>query len=125
MPHLPLLRMLEGYNQLSRLRELKLANCRMEEDQLVGALLLCASTLNTLSLDDVILDRGTWESAIERLQGQVICLTNFHIKEHLLYGMGPEMEVLVRSYGIRNKWAAFGYYHGSLYELSVWRPMRR
>lgn len=100
MPHIPLHKMLGKSNGLSKLRTLKLANCRMEEDQLVGTLLCCASTLEDLILETFILDRGTWESALNSLQGRFPRLSIFVYKYGDQYVMGHEMEALYKSYDI-------------------------
>ena len=104
MPHIPLQKMLGESNELSRLRKLKLGNCRMEEDQLVGTLLLCAPTLEELRLDEFILDRGTWESAMNILQGRFPRLGYSEKEFGYLYFMGDEMETLCKSYGIKPVW---------------------
>ena len=77
VPHIPLLKMLGQHNQLSSLRRLELANCRMEEGQLSGALLRCAPTLEILSLWGMFLDCGTWISLLDDLRGRFDRLTNF------------------------------------------------
>ena len=76
-PHIPLLKMLGQNNQLASLRRLDLACCRMEEDQLSGALLRCAPTLEMLSLYGIVLDSGTWTSLFEDLRGRFDRLTDF------------------------------------------------
>lgn len=50
LPHLPLLKTL-GCNKLSKLRKTKMASFRLEEDQLVRTLLLCASTFRHLHIN--------------------------------------------------------------------------
>ena len=106
MPYIPLLNMLEN-NTLTKLRKLEVVNCRMEEAQIVGALLLCASTIDELKLEEIILGRGTWESALDRLIGRFRQLI---IQVGDLYSMGREWEASVRAYGIRRRRFAFGYY---------------
>ena len=76
-PHIPLLKMLGHQNQLSSLRRLELENCRIEEDQLSGALLRCAPTLEMLYLSDIVLDRGTWMSLLDGLRGRFVRLKTF------------------------------------------------
>ena len=93
--YIPLLKML-GLNKLSKLRKLDVANCRMEEDQLVGTLLLCASTLQDLSLDDIVLDRGTWACALDKLKAKVQ-LSSADIGD--LFGIGSEMHDAMDCYG--------------------------
>jgi len=113
LPHLPLLKMF-GCNRLSKLRKLEIANFRLEEDQLVGTLLLCTSTLEHLQISDVVLDRGTWESAMDRLRGQLRLASAEIGNPWRIYGMGPEMIASVKSYGLRKSRFAFdchwGYY---------------
>lgn len=109
LPNLPLLKMLGG-NPLSRLRKLTLAYFRLEEDQLVGTLLLCASTLQHLYISDVVLDRGTWESAMDSLRGQLHLapaeMWRYSVFSSI-YGMGPEMKASVKAHGIRKPRYAF------------------
>lgn len=108
MPHLPLLKMLRC-NPLSHLRKLTLAYFRLEEDQLVGTLLLCGSTLQHLYINDVVLDRGTWESALDSLRGRLHLAPEMWRSGVLnsIYGMGPEMKALIKAHGIRKMKYAF------------------
>lgn len=119
LPHLPLLKMLNR-NKLSKLRKLRIANFRLEEDQLVGTLLLCASTLNHLQISDIVLDRGTWESAMDRLRGQLHLASGEIENPWRIYGMGPEMRASIKSHGIRKLWFAFAGSQGyEPYELCI------
>lgn len=119
LPHLPLLKML-GHNQLSKLQKLKLAHFRLEEDQLVGTLLLCAPTLQHLHINDIVLDRGTWESAFDRLRGRLHLASAEIGHAGGVWGMGPEMRASIKSHGIRKLWFAFAGSQGyEPYELCI------
>lgn len=69
----------KGSNTLNHLRNLRLANFKIDAQELVNFLLSVSNTLVALKFDGVIVGNGTWFSVFEQLRGRLAVLNDFEV----------------------------------------------